>query len=136
MDQQDWASTSFKELVETEVNMEAKTSLSSSTMVWDSDAHCTWGQSPSHNTSSKVQNQETTAKKPRTKESKPKKVKSTDEKTLTLLRSDEPAKPNCKKKRRKWLKKKDSIPVIGDNTIEGKKKRTASDTSQVTCYNC
>ena len=41
-------------------------------MVWDLDAHYLKGHCLSHNTSLKVQIQETTAKKPRTNESRPK----------------------------------------------------------------
>ena len=106
-------------------------------MVWDSNAYCSRGNYLSHNTILKVQTQGTTAKKPRMKESRPKEAKSINGKTIVLPYSNELAKPNCKKKRRKWLKKKkDSILIIRDNAIEGKKKWTLDDTSQVTCYNC
>ena len=99
IEQQDRESIDFKEMVQRAVKAEAKTGLRSSIMVWESDTHCPKGHRPSHNTSSKVQTQETTAKEPCTKESKPKKVKSTDGKVSTLSHSNEPAKPNCKKKK-------------------------------------
>ena len=76
-----------------------------------------------------MQIQEITTKKLRTKKPRPKKAKSTNGKTPAFSRSNEPAKPNPKKKRRDWLKKKDSILIIGDNAIEGKKKRTFSNNS-------
>ena len=67
----------------------------------------------------------------------PKKAKLTNGKTPALPCSNEPTKPNRKKKKRKWLKKKkDSILAIVDNAIERKKKWIPGNTSQVTCYNC
>ena len=128
----------FEEMVQRAVNAEAKAGLRSSTMVRESDARCPRSHRPSYNTSSKVQTQGTTAKEPRTKESRPKEAKSTDGKAPAPPRSDKLAKPNCKKKKREWLKKKkDSTPATEDNAIEAqKKKRTPGNTSQVTCYNC
>ena len=73
-EQQDRESMDFKEMVQRAVNAEAKASLRSSTMVWESDIRCPQGYRPSHNTSSKVQTQETTTKEPRTEESRPKEV--------------------------------------------------------------
>ena len=91
----------FEEMIQRAVNAEAKTGLRSSTMVWDFDAHCLRGHRPSHNTSLKVQTQRPTTKEPCTKESRPKKAKSNNSKTPALPRSDESAKPNYEKKRRK-----------------------------------
>ena len=55
MEQQDRESIDFKEMVQRVVNAKAKTGLRSSTIVWESDAHCPRDHCPSHNTSSKVQ---------------------------------------------------------------------------------
>ena len=57
MEQQDQASTSFKEMVQKAINAEAKAGLRSSTMVKDSDVYCPKGHRPSHNIFSKVQSQ-------------------------------------------------------------------------------
>ena len=126
----------FGEIVQKVVNAEAKASLKSSTMVRNSDIRCSQGHCPSHIILLKVQTQRTTAKEPRAKKSRLKKMKLIDGKTPALSRSNEPAKSNCKKKKREWLKKKDSTLAIGDNAIEGKKKRIPNNTSQITCYNC
>ena len=123
MEQQDRASTSFKEIIQRAVNAEAKAGLKSSIMIQDLDPRYPRGHRPSHNISSKVQTQGTTAKKPRTEKSRPKEAKSVNGKISATLRSNEPAKPNCEKKRRQWLIKiKDSTSAIEDNAIKGKKK--------------
>ena len=44
-------------MVQRAINIEAKASLRSSTIVWDSDVRCSRGHCPSHNTSLKVQTQ-------------------------------------------------------------------------------
>ena len=125
----------FEEIMQKAVNAEAKMGLRSSTIIQDLDIHCPQDYRLSHNTSLKVQIQGTTAKKPRIKESRLRKAKLTNGKTFTSPYSDESAKPNCKKKKREWLKKKkDSTPATKDNAIEGKKKRTPSNISQVTYY--
>ena len=128
----------FKERVQRAVNAEAKAGLKSSTMIRKSDARCPRGYRLSHNTSSKVQTQETTAKDPHTKESRLKEGKSTNGKAPAPPRSNEPAKLNREKKKQKWLKKKkDSIPATGNNAIKAQKKnRTTSNISLLTCYNC
>ena len=133
MEQQDRASTSFKEIVWRVVNAEAKAGLRSSPMVFDSNAWCFRGHRPSHNNSPKMQTQGTTAKKPRTKKLRPKKVKQADGKTPALPCSKEPVKPNCQEKKKQYrMKKQDrknSSPVTEDNAIEGKK-------GDGKCYNC
>ena len=93
MEQQNWASTSFEEIIQKAVNAEAKAGLRSSTIVRDSDARYPRGHRPSHNTSSKVQTQGTTAKKPRAKKPRPKEAKQADGKALAPPHSDEPVKP-------------------------------------------
>ena len=76
-----------------------------------------------------MQTQRTTAKEPHIKKSKPKVAKSTNGKTPAPPRSSKPVKSNCKDKRRKRLKKKDSIPAIENNAIKDKKKRILGNTS-------
>ena len=136
MEQQNREFMNFEEMVQRAVNVKVKAGLRSSILIWDSDARCPQGHRPSHNTSSKVQIQETAAKELRTKKSKPKEVKLTNSKTPAPPRFNKLAKPNCKKKRRQWLKKKKDSLVTGNNAIEGKKKQTPGNTSQVTYYNC
>ena len=136
MVQQDWKFMDFENMVQKTVNVEAKAGLRSSTIVRESDIRCFQGYYSFYNTFSKVQTNGTTARKSHTKESRPKEAKLTDGKAPVPPRSNEPAKPNRKKKKRKWLKKKNSIPATGDIAIKGKKKQTSNNTSQVTCYNC
>ena len=127
----------FEEIVQGAINAKAKVGLRSSTMVRESNAYCHRGHHLSHNNFSKVQTRETTVKEPHTEELRPKVAKSTNNKATVLPRSNEAAKPNREKKKQEWLKKnKDSTPVTGDNAIEGKKKRTSGNTSQVNCFNC
>ena len=113
--------------------MEAKVGLRSSIIIWDLNARYPKGHCLSHNTSLKVQIQETTAKESRTKESRPKEIKQANGKTPALPRSDEPAKLNCQEKKKKYGKKKqdqkNSFPAIGDNAIKSKK-------SDKKYYNC
>ena len=90
----------FKEMVQRAVNAEAKTGLRSSTMVQDLDICCPQGHRLSYNIFLKVLIQGTTTKEPRTKEFRPKKTKLTNGKTPAPPRSNEPTKPNCKKKKR------------------------------------
>ena len=101
MEQQDQKSMNFEEMVQKAVNMEVKAGLRSSIMVWDLDARYPWGYCLSHNTSSKVQTQETAAKESRTKKSRLIMAKSNNGKTPVMPRFNELAKPNCKKKRQK-----------------------------------
>ena len=70
--QQDWKSMDFEKMVQRAVNVELKAGLRSSKIIRESDARCPKGHRPSHNTSSKVETQETTAKEPRTEKSTPK----------------------------------------------------------------
>ena len=62
MEQQDWESTNFEEMVQRAVNAKVKTDLRSSTMVRELDTHCPRGHRRSHNTSSKVQTQSSSQK--------------------------------------------------------------------------
>ena len=132
IEQQDRESMDFEEMVQRAVNAEAKAGLRSSTMVRESDARCPRGHRPSHNTSSKVQTQGTTAKEPRSKEPKPKDPKPAP------LRDDaaEPAKKEDRKEKKKKLRNQrrehtgEQIPAIGVNTEAPKKKLKAR------CFTC
>ena len=97
MGQQDQESMNFEEIVQKVVNAEAKAGLRSSTIVWDLDAHCSQGQRPSHNTSSKMQSLDSKDS------SHPKKPKPKDLKSA--LSHDNVAEP-AKKKNRKDKKKR------------------------------
>ena len=55
MEQQDWESIDFEEMVQRAVNAKAKAGLRSSTMDRDLDTCCPRGHRLFHNTSSKVQ---------------------------------------------------------------------------------
>ena len=144
IEQQDRESMDFEEIVQRTVNAEAKADLRSSIMVRESDARCPRGYYPSHNTSLKVQTQETTAKEPRTKESRPKEAKLTNGKNLALphSKSAEPGKTSCTDKRREYLEKKkqkrdrkNNTPATEDNpnAIEvGEKKKRGNNRY----YNC
>ena len=57
IEQQDQVSTSFKEMVQKTINVEAKAGLRFSAMVQNSDAYCPKSHCPSHNTSLKIQTQ-------------------------------------------------------------------------------
>ena len=144
MELQDRESMDFEEMVQRAVNAEAKAGLRSSTMVRELDARCPRGHRPSHNTSSKVQSQEITAKKPRTEESRPKEAKSTDGKNLALpsSKSVEPGKTSRTDKRREYLEKKKKkrdqkkrTPATEDNAnaVEVGEKKKRGDNR---CYNC
>ena len=102
-------------------------------MVRDSDARCSRGHCPSHNTFLKVQTQGITAKKPGAKESKPKVAKQADGKASALPHSDESVKPTRQEKKKEYRKKKqnrkNSSPATGDNAIKDKK-------GNGKCYNC
>ena len=55
IEQQDWESVNFEEMVQRAVNAEAKAGLKSTTMIQNSDIRCPRGYRPSNNTTSKVQ---------------------------------------------------------------------------------
>ena len=142
MEQQDRKSMDFEEIVQRAVNAKAKAGRRSSTMVRESDARCPKGRHPSHNTSSKVQTQGTTAKEPHTEEPRPKEAKPTNGKNPARPRSDsaEPEKISrtdkkkeyFEKKKKKW-DRKNNTPATGDNANKiGEKKKRSDDR----CYNC
>ena len=147
IEQQDRESINFKEMVQRAVNAEAKAGLRSSTMVWESDTCCPRGHRPSYNISSKMQTQETTAKKLRTEESRPKEAKQADGKAPVPPRSEftKPGKTSHIDKRREYLEKKkkkrdrkNNTPATGDNANAVKigKKKKQDNRSDGRCYNC
>ena len=97
----------FEEIVQKVVNAEAKVDLRSSTMVQNLDICYPQGHRPSNSIASKVQTQETTAKKPRPKKSKPKEAKLAKKKAFALpwinmVESLEQGKKNRKKKKQRF----------------------------------
>ena len=130
MKKKDRESMNVEEMVQKAVKAEAKMGLRSCTIVRNSNIRDLRDHHLSHNTFLKMQIQRATTKKSRTIKSRPKEAKLINSKTATLLRSNESAKLNRKKKRRKWLKKiKNSTLGTKNNVIEDKKKRTSANTS-------
>ena len=132
MEQQDQMSIDFEEMVQKAVNAEAKAGLRSSTMVRESDVCCPRGHRLSHNTSSKVQTQGTTAKEPCSKEPKPKDLKPAPSNDNTA----EPAKKEDRKEKKKrlqnqrWEHTGEQTPATEVNTEAPKKKL------KTRCFNC
>ena len=136
MEQQDWESMDFEEMVQRAVNAKAKAGLRSSTIVWKSDARCFRGYRLSHNTSSKVQTQGSKDFS-RSEESKPKNPKP----ALSRDNAAEPAKKEDRKDKKKKLQncrreRNKQIPATGDNTKVPKKKKKRRDPSEVTYFHC
>ena len=138
MEQQDWESIDLEEMVQKAVNVEAKAGLRSSTMIRDSDIHCSKGHHSSHNTSSKVQTQGFSHKNLlRFEEPKPKDPKPAPSRDNVA----EPAKKEDKKDKKKrlqnhkWEQNKQT-PAIGNNTKVLKKKKKRRNPSKVTYFNC
>ena len=124
--------------------MEVKAGLRLSTMVRKLDACCPKGHRPSHNTSSNMQTQETTAKKPYTEESRLKEAKQPNGKALVPPRSEptEPEKSSCTDQKKEYHKKKRNqknyTPGNRDNAnaIEVGKKKKRDNQYDRKCYNC
>ena len=93
-------------MVQKTINTKAKACLKSSIMVWDAESYCSRGHCPSQNTSTKVQTQDSTAKKSKPKEFRPKDLKPADGKTLALLRTNKSRKTSCQDKKKEYFKKK------------------------------
>ena len=55
MEQQDWESIDFEEIMQKAISKEAKADLKSSAIVQELDIHCPRGHRPSNSTASKVQ---------------------------------------------------------------------------------
>ena len=106
------------------VNAEAKASLKSSSIVRDLDICCPRNHRPSNNTTSKVQTQETTTKKPHSKESRPNEAKLAKRNVSVLLRTNaaeslEQGKKDRKNKKQKFQERRElkETPTTGDNAI-------------------
>ena len=141
MEQQDQASTSFKEMVQKTVNAEAKPGLRSSTMVPDLDTCCLRGHRLSHNTSSKVQTQGSKDL------SHSKKIKSKDPKSAPSRdnAAESPKKDNRKDKKKRfwgqkwehtWEQKEQTLATNVNTTNVSKKKKKRRDVSKIMCFNC
>ena len=141
MEQQDRASTSFKEMVQRAVNTEAKAGLRSSTMVRDSDTRCPKGHRPSHNTSLKVQTQGSKDLS-RPKETKPKDPKSAPSHDNVAKSPKKDDRKDKKKrfqgqKREHTRERKEQTSATNVNTTNVlKKKKKRRDISEITCFNC
>ena len=136
IEQQDRESTNFKEMVQKAVNAKAKAGLRSSTIVRGSDARCSRGHRPSHNTFSKVQTQGS-KNSSRSEEPKPKDLKPAPSRDNAA----EPTKKEDRKDKKKRLrnrrrKQNKQTLATGDNTEAPKKKKKRCDPSKVTCFNC
>ena len=121
----------FEEMVQKTVNVKAKACLRSSTMVRDSDARCPKGHHPSHNTSLKMQTQDSKDSS-RSKEPKPNDPKP----ALLHDNAAEPAKKKNRKEKKKrfWNQRQEhtgeQTQVTGVNTKAPKKK------IKTKCFNC
>ena len=125
IEHQNRESTNFQEMVQRAVNVEAKASLRSSTIVRELDASCPRGHHPSHNTSFKVQTQGSSHKdSPRSEEPKPKDSKPASSRDDTA----EPVKKEDKKEKKKklWNQRRErtgeQTPATRVNTKAPKKK--------------
>ena len=149
MEQQDRESTNFEEMVQRAVNAEAKVGLKSSTIVQDSDIHCSRNHRPSNSIVSKVQTQETSAKEPCPKQSRPKEAKPAKRKASALprtnatesLEQEKKDKKDRQDKKRRFREKKERSDILAtdNNAIDASKKKKKNrdrDTSKITCYNC
>ena len=96
MEQQDWESMDFKEMIQKTVNAESKAGLRSSTMVRDSDICYPRGHRPSNNTAAKVQTQGTKNSYP--EEPKVKEVRPTPSRTEASKPSEQARKEKKKKR--------------------------------------
>ena len=117
IEQQDWESMDFEEMVQKTVNAESKAGLRSSTMIRDLDIYCLRGQRPSNIIASKVQTQRITIKdshpeEPKIKETKP---------TLPRAKASKPfeqARKKRKKKRHHERQDKEQTPASTANATE------------------
>ena len=124
IEQYDWESIDFEEMIQKAVNVEAKVGLRSSTIVWDLNACCPRGHRLFHNTCFKIQTQSSK------NFSCSKETKSKDPK-LALSYDDaaEPAKKKDKKDKKKKLQNrrqehnKQTLATGGNSEAQKKKKR-------------
>ena len=124
MEQQDWESVDFEEMVQKTVNAETKVGLRSTTMVRNLDICCPQDYRPSNNIISKVQTQGTAAKnfsrpkKPKTKD--PKSVPPGDDPAEPAKKEDKQKRFKCQQERTRELKK---TPATGNNIVNAAKKK-------------
>ena len=127
MEQQNLALTRFKKMVQRVVNVEAKTDLISSIIVWDADFRCSTSYCLSQKPSTKMQIQSLTAKESKPKEFRPKDSKLAKEKISALPYNNESRKTFRLNNKKKYLNKKrdqkNSTSTIRNNAIKGEKKR-------------
>ena len=137
IEQQDWESIDYEEMVQKTVNTEVKAGLRSSTMVRDSDIHYPRGHRLSNSTAGKVQTQETKDAHP--KEPKVKEVRPTPF-WAGANKLSEQARKKKKKKRHQEKRDKDQTPASTGNAMEVQQKRKKKnqdwDVSKVTSFNC
>lgn len=114
-------------MVQKAINIKAKISLQSNTIVWDIDSYCPKGHCSSNSIISKVQTQETITKKSRSEKFKVKDSNS----ALAYINAIEILKQNKKDKKKKTRehrqnntkKRKNQIPATDNNTIDASKKK-------------
>ena len=124
MEQQDWESVNFEEIVQRAINAEAKAGLKSTIMVQDSDICCPWGHRLFNNTASKMQTQGIIANN----FSRLEEFKTKDPKSVPPC--DNPVEPAKKENKQKKFKRQrehtsepKETPTIGDNTVNAAKKK-------------
>ena len=130
-------------MIQRAVNVKAKVSLRSSTIVQDLDAHYPRSYRSFYTTLVKIQTQRFNFKKSKSKESRPKKSKLAKNKIFTPPRSKlvEHEKISCIDKNREYLKKKqerkNNIPAMrdNDNAIEDSEKKR-NNQGDKWYYNC
>ena len=132
----------FEVMVQKTVNVEAKVSLRSSTMVRDSDINYPRNHCPSNNTALKVQTEGTITKDSHQREPKIKEVIYTSFRAVAASEFLKQARKEKKlKKYPERRDKKKQTSASTTNTIEiqqqkKKKKNQDCDMSEITCYNC
>ena len=137
MEQQDRASTSFEEMVQRAVNVEAKAGLRSSTMVRDSDAHYFKGHCPSYNISSKVQSQGSNNKDfSRSKEPKFKNSKPAPSRNDAAIESAKKEDRKDKKKRFRRQRREHTEEQKEQTLATGINKAASKKKLKVRCFNC
>ena len=137
IEQQDQATTNFKEIISKAVNRETKEGLKFSTVGWNLDACCFKGYRLSHNTFSKMQTQVSNNKDSfRSEEPKPKDLKPVSPRNNVAA---VPAKKKDRKEKKKKFRRqrrehigeqKKQTPATGVNEAVLKKKQ------KVRCFNC
>ena len=117
IEQQDWESMDFEEMVQKAVNAESKAGLRSNTMVRNSDICCPRGHRPSNSTASKVQTQGITTKDSHPEEPKVKEIRPTPSRAEASKPSKQ-ARKKKKKKRHQEKQDKEQTPASTANAME------------------